>query len=75
MAGTQVHSIRLPGFVVSTEIIFGGPGERLIIRYDPGESPLPYVDGTLLAIRQVARVPGVRRGLDSLLFPADRTHQ
>jgi 4-hydroxy-tetrahydrodipicolinate reductase len=75
VAGTQVHSIRLPSFVVSTEIIFGGPGERLIIRHDPGESPLPYVDGTLLAIRQVARVPGVRRGLDSLLFPADAAHE
>jgi 4-hydroxy-tetrahydrodipicolinate reductase len=71
VAGTRIHSVRLPSFVVSTEIIFGGPGERLTIRHDPGESPLPYVDGTLLAIRQVAEVPGVRRGLDSLLFPAN----
>jgi 4-hydroxy-tetrahydrodipicolinate reductase len=71
VAGTRIHSMRLPGFVVSTEIVFGGPGERLTIRHDPGQSPLPYVDGTLLAIRQVAQVPGVRRGLDSLLFPPD----
>jgi hypothetical protein len=28
------------------------------------------VDGTLLAIRKVADVPGVRRGLDSLLIDA-----
>ena len=70
VAGTQVHSVRLPGYVVSTEIIFGGAGERLIMRQDPGSSPDPYVAGTLLAIRKVADVPGVRRGLGSLLFDA-----
>jgi 4-hydroxy-tetrahydrodipicolinate reductase len=68
VAGTRIHSVRLPSFVVTTEIVFGGPGERLIMRHDPGLSPEPYVDGTLLAIRNVAAVPGVRRGLDSLLF-------
>jgi 4-hydroxy-tetrahydrodipicolinate reductase len=67
VAGTRIHSVRLPGFVVCTEIIFGGAGERLIMRHDPGGSPDPYVDGTLLAIRKVADVPGVRRGLASLL--------
>jgi hypothetical protein len=74
VAGTRIHSVRLPGFVVSTEIIFGGVGERLILRHDPGESPDPYVAGTLLAIRKVADVPGVRRGLDSLLFDANTDH-
>jgi 4-hydroxy-tetrahydrodipicolinate reductase len=68
VAGTRVHSVRLPSFVVSTEIIFGGPGERLVMRHDPGLSADPYVAGTLLAMRKVADVPGVRRGLDSLLF-------
>jgi 4-hydroxy-tetrahydrodipicolinate reductase len=68
VAGTRIHSVRLPSFVVSTEIVFGGPGERLIMRHDPGLSPDPYVAGTLLAIRKVADVPGVRRSLDALLF-------
>lgn len=68
VAGTQIHSVRLPSFVVTTEITFGGPSERLIMRHETGESPQPYVDGTLLAIRRAADVPGVRRGLDSLLF-------
>ena len=68
VAGTRIHSVRLPSFVVSTEIVFGGAGERLIMRHDPGESPEPYVRGTLLAIRKVAEVPGLRRGLDTLLF-------
>jgi 4-hydroxy-tetrahydrodipicolinate reductase len=68
VAGTRIHSVRLPSFVVTTEIVFAGPGERLIMRHDPGETPDPYVGGTLLAIRKVAEVLGVRRGLDSLLF-------
>ena len=68
VAGTRIHSVRLPSFVVSTEIVFGGAGERLVIRHDPGETPDPYVAGTLLAIRKAGDVAGVRRGLDSLLI-------
>jgi 4-hydroxy-tetrahydrodipicolinate reductase len=68
VAGTRIHSVRLPSFVVSTEIVFGGPGERLTMRHDPGLSADPYVAGTLLAIRRAADVAGVRRGLDSVLF-------
>jgi 4-hydroxy-tetrahydrodipicolinate reductase len=73
VAGTRIHSVRLPSFVVTTEVVFGGPGERLIMRHDPGLTPDPYVAGTLLAIRQVTGVVGVLRGLDELLFgePAD----
>jgi 4-hydroxy-tetrahydrodipicolinate reductase len=66
--GTQIHSVRLPSFVVTTEVVFGGPGERLILRHDPGLTPAPYVAGTLLAVRRVADSAGVRRGLDALLF-------
>ncbi|MGH3496609.1 MAG: 4-hydroxy-tetrahydrodipicolinate reductase [Nocardioidaceae bacterium] len=68
VAGTRVHSVRLPSFVVTTEVVFGGRGDRLVMRHDPGLSPDPYVAGTLLAVRRVADVAGVRRGLDSLLF-------
>jgi 4-hydroxy-tetrahydrodipicolinate reductase len=68
IGGARVHSVRLPSFVVSTEVVFGGPGERLVMRHDPGLTPAPYVAGTLLAVRRVAGAVGVRRGLDSLLF-------
>jgi 4-hydroxy-tetrahydrodipicolinate reductase len=68
IGGARVHSVRLPSFVVSTEVVFGGPGERLVMRHDPGLTPAPYVAGTLLAVRRVAGAVGVRRGIDSLLF-------
>ncbi|MDJ1159268.1 4-hydroxy-tetrahydrodipicolinate reductase [Chelatococcus sp. SYSU_G07232] len=63
----QVHSLRLPGFVLSCEAIFGLPDERLVIRHDAGASSAPYVAGTLLAIRRVNEHVGLRRGLDSLM--------
>ena len=68
VAGTRIHSLRLPSFVVTTEVVFAGPGERLVMRHDPGLTPEPYVGGTLLAIRRVDDKAGLRRGLDSLLF-------
>jgi 4-hydroxy-tetrahydrodipicolinate reductase len=67
VSGTQVHSVRLPSFVVSTEVIFGLPDERLTIRHDAGGTPAPYVAGTLLAVRKVRSLVGVTRGLDMLL--------
>jgi 4-hydroxy-tetrahydrodipicolinate reductase len=72
VAGTQVHSIRLPSFVVSTEVVFALPDERLSIRHDAGPTPTPYVAGTLLAIRASIGRTGLVRGLDTLLLEANR---
>ncbi|HET6877677.1 MAG TPA: 4-hydroxy-tetrahydrodipicolinate reductase [Jatrophihabitans sp.] len=68
VAGTQVHSLRLPSFVVSTEVVFALPDERLSIRHDAGGTPVPYVGGTLLAVRAVQGRVGLTRGLDNLLL-------
>jgi 4-hydroxy-tetrahydrodipicolinate reductase len=65
--GTQVHSIRLPGFVIGAQVIFGKPGELLSLRADAGGSAEPYVDGTLLAARKVGTLRGLHRGLDAIL--------
>jgi 4-hydroxy-tetrahydrodipicolinate reductase len=68
IGGTQVHSLRLPSFAVSTEVVFGLPDERLSIRHDAGSSPDPYVAGTLLAARAAPATSGLVRGLDTLLL-------
>jgi 4-hydroxy-tetrahydrodipicolinate reductase len=65
--GMQVHSVRLPGFVLSAEAIFGLKDERLTIRHDAGNSAEPYVQGTLMAVRKVKFFTGLKRGLDSIL--------
>jgi 4-hydroxy-tetrahydrodipicolinate reductase len=68
IAGTPVHSLRLPGYVIAFESIFGLPDERLTIRHDAGSGAGPYVDGTLLAVRKVQSIKGLVRGLDNLLL-------
>ncbi|MCI0411377.1 4-hydroxy-tetrahydrodipicolinate reductase [bacterium] len=65
---TQIHSIRLPGFVIGLEVLFGEKDERLSIRYDAGASPAPYLAGALIAIRNVGSSTGLIRGIDSFLF-------
>ena len=67
LAGSRIYSVRLPGYVISAEIIFGMPDQRLSIRHDSGNSARPYVDGALLAIRKVGSLSGLHRGLDAVL--------
>ena len=67
LQGTQVHSIRLPGYVISIDAIFGMPDQKLIIRHESGTSAEPYVSGALLAIREVGNLTGLHRGLDSVM--------
>ncbi len=66
--GTRVHSVRLPGYTLSTEVVLATPDERLVIRHEAGASAEPYIAGTLLAIRRAPSLTGVHRGLDRLLF-------
>ncbi len=68
IGGTQVHSLRLPGYVIAFETIFGLPDERLLIRHEAGSGAEPYVGGTLLAAERVMAITGLVRGLDTLLF-------
>jgi 4-hydroxy-tetrahydrodipicolinate reductase len=67
ISGQRIHSIRLSGYTIGLEVHFGRNDERLSIRYEGGTGAEPYIAGTLLAIRRVASVTGVVRGLDSLL--------
>ncbi|HEY9283958.1 MAG TPA: 4-hydroxy-tetrahydrodipicolinate reductase [Pyrinomonadaceae bacterium] len=65
--GTQIHSIRLPGYVIGVEAIFGAKEERLSIRHDAGSGAGPYIQGSLLAIRKVRNHVGLIRGLDKIM--------
>lgn len=67
LLGTQVHSVRLPGYVISVDVIFGMPDQKLILRHESGTSAEPYVNGALLAIRKVSALIGLHRGLDSVM--------
>jgi 4-hydroxy-tetrahydrodipicolinate reductase len=66
VGGVRVHSIRLPGFIAHQEVIFGGPGQALTIRQDSFDRS-GFIPGVLLAIRTIARYPGITVGLGRLL--------
>jgi 4-hydroxy-tetrahydrodipicolinate reductase len=68
IAGTRVHSLRLPGYTLAFDAVFSNPEERLVISHAAGKSAAPYVDGTLLAISKVQQQKGLCRGMDKLLF-------
>lgn len=65
--GVQVHSLRLPGYVIGVEVVFGAGDERLSIRHDAGSGAGPYIQGTLLAVRRVRDRTGLVRGLDKIM--------
>jgi 4-hydroxy-tetrahydrodipicolinate reductase len=65
--GSQIHAVRLPGYVISVDAIFGMPDQKLVLRHESGTSAEPYVNGALLAIRKVGGLVGVQRGLDNVM--------
>lgn len=65
--GNQVHSIRLPGYIIGADVKFGGLGEKLTLSFEGGNDAQTYVEGTLLATRKVSEYKGLVRGLDNLL--------
>jgi 4-hydroxy-tetrahydrodipicolinate reductase len=64
--GVPVHSLRLRGLVAHQEALFGNPGELLTIRHDAFDRS-SFIPGVLLAVRNVARRPGLTLGLDALI--------
>lgn len=64
--GMHIHSVRLPGFVASQEIIFGSAGETLKIRNDSINREC-YMPGVILGCRKIIDKKGLVYGLDQLL--------
>ena len=50
-----VHSIRLPGFIASEMVVFGGLGQTLTIRHDTVDRS-SFMPGVLLALRKVPEI-------------------
>ena len=64
--GVKVHAVRAEGLVAHQEVILGGPGQSLTIRQDSYDR-VSFMPGVLLAVKAVAKTPGLTVGLDSLL--------
>ena len=65
--GMKVHSLRLPGFTIGAEVIFGDLDQTLSIRYNGGNDATPYVYGTMIAIKKAMNTKGLIRGMDKIM--------
>jgi 4-hydroxy-tetrahydrodipicolinate reductase len=65
-AGVRIHSVRLRGLVAHQEVLLGTTGQSLTIRHDSYDRT-SFMPGVLLAVREVAKRPGLTIGLDKLL--------
>lgn len=64
--GIPVHAVRLSGLVAHQEVLMGSAGETLTLRHDSYDRA-SFMPGVLLAVREVARRPGLTVGIESLL--------
>lgn len=65
-SGVRLHSVRLPGLVAHQEVILGSAGQSLTIRHDSYDR-MSFMDGVILAVRQVPTRPGLTLGIEPLL--------
>lgn len=64
----NIHSLRLPGYIASQQVVFGGQGENLTIQHN-SISRECFMPGVLLACDKVVSLSHLVYGLENLLDP------
>ena len=62
----HIHSVRMPGFMASQEVIFGSSGQTLKIRHDSVDRAC-YMSGVLMSIKYVMDHNDFIYGLENIL--------
>lgn len=62
----HIHSVRMPGYIASQEVIFGSDGQILTIRHDSMNREC-YMAGVLMAVRYVVEKGGFTYGLENIM--------
>jgi len=62
----HIHSVRLPGYIASQEVIFGDFGQTFKIRHDSMNREC-YMPGVIMAIKHVVKKPEFVYGLENIL--------
>ena len=62
----QIHSVRMPGFMASQEVVFGSMGQTLKIRHDSSDRKC-YMPGVIMATKYVAEHDNFIYGLENIL--------
>lgn len=62
----HIHSVRMPGYIASQEVLFGAAGQIMTIRHDSMDREC-YMSGVMLAVNHVFNNDGFVYGLDNIL--------
>lgn len=62
----QIHSVRMPGYIASQEVIFGSAGQIFKIRHDSMDRKC-YMNGVLMAIKHVFECKEFVYGLENIM--------
>ncbi len=62
----QIHSVRMPGYIASQEVIFGSSGQVFKIRHDSMNREC-YMPGVIMAIKHVVKQPEFIYGLENIM--------
>ena len=62
----QIHSVRMPGYIASQEVIFGSSGQIFKIRHDSMDRKC-YMGGVLMAVKHVNEKNDFVYGLENIL--------
>ena len=64
--GVKIHSVRMPGFIASQEVIFGNVGEYLTVRHDNIDR-IAYMPGIFRAAEYIQNKKELIYGLEHIL--------
>lgn len=62
----HIHSVRMPGYIASQEVIFGSAGQIFKIRHDSMDRTC-YMKGVIMAVKHVMRSYDFVYGLENIL--------
>ena len=62
----QIHSIRMPGYMASQEVVFGSMGQTLTIRHDSSDRKC-YMPGVIMGINYIFENKNFVYGLENIL--------
>ncbi len=62
----HIHSVRMPGYIASQEVIFGASGQIMTIRHDSMDRKC-YMQGVLLAVKHVVECNDFTYGLENIM--------
>ncbi len=62
----HIHSVRMPGYIASQEVVFGSSGQIMTIRHDSMDRKC-YMQGVLLAVKHIAKNNDFVYGLDNIM--------